>query len=92
MEREEEVSLRIRQASITKNGRTAVDVGRTLGFIDPLSLVDCFIVFWVLIHEWSDVRPGRDAESQCYFLCWVYYCCLGMSSPHPPEVLSWDSK
>lgn len=36
MEREE-FSLRIRQASIAQNGRTAVGVGRTVGFIDPLS-------------------------------------------------------
>lgn len=60
---------------------------RTPGFIDP----HCFIVFWVLIHKWSDDRPGRDsAQLQCYFLYWVHYCCCAMRPLG--EVLIWDNE
>jgi hypothetical protein len=97
MEREENVSLRIRQASITKNGRIPVAIGRILGFRDPLSSVDRFIVFWVPDYERSGVRPGRSpckeyvARGQ-QMLSLSITSCAGSMSHLPREVLSWDSK
>lgn len=90
MEREEDVSLRIRQASITKNGRIPVAVGRIFDFRDPLSSVDRFIVFWVPDYERSAVRPGRSpckeyvARGQ-HMLSLSVTSCAGSMSPHPQE-------